>query len=234
MDQPLARLQRVADQSNNESQPTSTASSTTPYPLLATQAIAQTVWNLTIAPIIGVVRQSSSTHPRHNHQQLSAGASMRRKGVILQHCPECAMPYSVPVNCDHVTCERELGGCGTEFCYICAAPRSPILAHGNYMHRFDCAYNVDQYCCAKHCLRNNQMRCVEMEFRHDCIECQKLGSPCTFPQRNCDNRSPDIPRAPALTGGGFHWKILNPADVEDERRLLEDISSSTAGRRTER
>jgi len=123
----------------------------------------------------------------------------------IQHCPECDLGYGVPLMCQHVTCEKSLGGCGMEFCYICAAPRSPILAHGNMYHRPSCPFNFGRYCCESQCLIRNLERCVKIDYSESCIACVRNGRACPFPK---DAKGPE--------DTGKHWKILDLKDIENE------------------
>ena len=34
-------------------------------------------------------------------------------------CPKCRKPIEKNQGCNHMTCKREVGGCGYEFCWIC-------------------------------------------------------------------------------------------------------------------
>lgn len=138
--------------------------------------------------------------------------SSTKSGINIQHCPNCDAAYGVPINCFHAICESEIGGCGTEFCFLCAAIRSPILAHGNMMHRKSCPYNLDQYCCSHGCLRYGEKKCVELQWSQHCTECQKNndGEVCSFPT---DTNEPD---------SGKHWKVLNLADVKHEIEIIQN------------
>jgi hypothetical protein len=155
----------------------------------------------------------------------------KRTGINIQHCPNCDVAYSVPINCFHVTCETYLGGCGIEFCFICSAIRSPILAHGNMMHRYSCPFNIDQYCCSNNCLRNHQEKCCEMQWSPHCTECQKneRGEVCSFPLRTPNDEMKNGSSS-SCSSFGKHWKILNLTEVQRE---LEIIQGGTAGRQEE-
>lgn len=137
----------------------------------------------------------------------------KRSGINIQHCPNCDLAYSVPINCFHVICEPHLGGCGIEFCFLCSAIRSPILAHGNMMHRYSCPFNIDQYCCPENCLKNHQKKCREMQWSSQCSECLKNeeGEVCSFPLATNDQMNPS----------GKHWKILNLTDVQRELEIIQ-------------
>lgn len=36
-----------------------------------------------------------------------------------KHCPMCRSPIEKNQGCNHMTCLRNKGGCGHEFCWIC-------------------------------------------------------------------------------------------------------------------
>lgn len=150
-----------------------------------------------------------------------SGTKYEKKcSINIQHCPSCDAAYGVPINCFHAKCESELGGCGTEFCFLCAAVRSPILAHGNMMHRRSCPYNIDQYCCNQGCLKDGKDRCVELQWSQHCTECQKNneGEVCSFPS---DINEPT---------SGKHWKILNLTEVQREIEIIKQKMSPTQER----
>lgn len=132
----------------------------------------------------------------------------KQVGVNIQHCPHCDMAFGVPLHCHHATCETSLGGCGMEFCFICAAPREPILAHGNMFHRPSCPFNIDKFCCDQGCLSQGRTTCAELEYKAACPHCVEAGGPCAFPS---DKAPPDR-----------HWKILNRRAVEEEIRLQNE------------
>jgi hypothetical protein len=52
----------------------------------------------------------------------------------ISQCPECKSPFLKDDHCNHVTCKD----CKIDFCFVCSAIRSPILAHGNHYHRPQC------------------------------------------------------------------------------------------------
>jgi hypothetical protein len=153
--------------------------------------------------------KSSSVNPLSS--ALSPSTSKRTNGINIQHCPNCDAAYSVPINCYHAVCESQIGGCGTEFCFICSAIRSPILAHGNMMHRASCPYNLDQFCCRSNCLKSHQRTCREMKWNENCSEClkNKEGEVCSFP---LESNPPD---------SGKHWKILDLSDVQREAEMIQ-------------
>ena len=128
--------------------------------------------------------------------------------VNIQHCPRCDMAFGVPINCHHATCEESLGGCGMEFCFICAAPRDAILVHGNMFHRSSCPFNIDKYCCPQGCLRAGKARCELLEYSNDCANCVSTAGPCDFPV----NETPQ----------GHHWRILDKAKVDAEIKLQKE------------
>ena len=39
-----------------------------------------------------------------------------------KNCPKCGINIEKNQGCNHMTCRRELGGCGHEFCWVCMAP----------------------------------------------------------------------------------------------------------------
>ena len=147
-----------------------------------------------------------SEHVKGGWLDISWTRRPRPVNVHFQHCPDCDMPFGVPLNCHHATCEKRLGGCGMEFCFICAAPRAPILAHGNMFHRSACPFNVDTFCCRQSCLSKGNRTCVELQYKPSCPECVKLGRPCDFPENDAP---PDK-----------SWQILDKDMVEEEIRLM--------------
>ena len=52
----------------------------------------------------------------------------------VSQCPICKTPSLKDDKCNHVKCPD----CKIDFCFVCSAIRSPILAHGNHYHRPQC------------------------------------------------------------------------------------------------
>jgi hypothetical protein len=91
--------------------------------------------------------------------------SFIEKGEKVTQCPGCKTPYTKDENCEHVTCQNP--ECGIDFCFRCAAKRSPILEHGNHYHRPACqdygAYDGPD------------------KIEPKCSECKSSGSLCARP-----------------------------------------------------
>ena len=85
----------------------------------------------------------------------------------FSQCPGCKSLYLKDEKCDHVKCQKP--GCMKEFCFRCAALRSPTLEHGNHYHRplcdFYAAYdgNDDRY-------------------KEKCEKCKEKGALCDRPK----------------------------------------------------
>lgn len=91
----------------------------------------------------------------------AVGDVARANGIMIRDCPFCKMLWALPIDCLHATCQTSIGGCGGEFCYGCAAPRTPIMAHSNNCyHRPTCSfYDV---CCENDCTgKGGKAHCVE-------------------------------------------------------------------------
>lgn len=55
----------------------------------------------------------------------------------FRFCPECMAPMLKESGCDNVQCES----CRVKLCFVCTAPREPIISHGsNVYHRSACKY----------------------------------------------------------------------------------------------
>ena len=64
----------------------------------------------------------------------------------VRRCPKCRHGIEKNDGCDHITCKKEAGGCGAEFCWLCAADYNGpngIRAIGNSAHAKSCQYNFD-------------------------------------------------------------------------------------------
>lgn len=61
--------------------------------------------------------------------------------VILTHyrCPECRAPIEKNGGCMHMSCKKNSGGCGFEFCWLC---RGPWSEHGSATGGY---YNCNKY-----------------------------------------------------------------------------------------
>lgn len=164
------------------------------------------VWGKSFSPSI-----NNSNNTMSHSSTTSPSKKSQNTGINIQHCPNCDSAYSAPLNCYHVVCEKQLGGCGTEFCFICAALRSPIMEHGNMMHRLSCPFNIDRQCCKNNCLQNGLRKCSGLQWKENCTECLKneRGDCCSFPI----NENPP--------NSGKHWKLLNVEQVDREVKLIQ-------------
>lgn len=94
---------------------------------------------------------------------------------------------AIPSECNHVTCSTSSGGCGAEFCFLCAALHKPALAHYNIYHRPGCRRFEEGACCEKKCVTRAATKgqlavCVETKYDpKNCPECAMLGKLCPRP-----------------------------------------------------
>lgn len=88
-------------------------------------------------------------------------------GIVCQ-CPRCKIPYVKDDGCEHVTCQTN--GCGVDFCFKCAAIRSPTMEHGNHYHRPECKFFA--------ALPEEDKDRYKPEV---CTECKRLGVLCKPP-----------------------------------------------------
>jgi hypothetical protein len=149
------------------------------------------------------------------HPGLSCEESRREQAIaaigdaiIVQHCPYCDMPTTIPENCLHITCCKSRGGCGEHYCFACGAPRSPITQHAdNLYHRPSCSFyskGCSMRCATKDCYTKGQTTCSVIQYNEECVECKKLGRLCQPP--------PD----PDNTGRS-HCKII------PHQRIVEEV-----------
>lgn len=64
--------------------------------------------------------------------------------VDTKQCPKCRHAIEKHGGCDHMTCRKEVGGCGAEFCWLCMADyQGPqgIRKVGNTAHAPSCQYH---------------------------------------------------------------------------------------------
>jgi len=54
-----------------------------------------------------------------NAKLMDEGASLKLLHTIAKCCFHCGMPTERNQGCNHMTCRREAGGCGGEWCYVC-------------------------------------------------------------------------------------------------------------------
>jgi len=62
----------------------------------------------------------------------------------VKRCPKCQHGIEKSGGCDHITCRKEAGGCGAEWCWLCLADYNGpggIRAVGNSAHASTCQYN---------------------------------------------------------------------------------------------
>lgn len=90
-------------------------------------------------------------HAGRTCQQYEADARRSDEVALLQYfqregvkrCPKCGHAIEKNGGCDHMTCRREAGGCGAEFCIRCLAEYNGsrgIRARGNSAHRPSCPW----------------------------------------------------------------------------------------------
>ena len=74
------------------------------------------------------------------HTHIYSNANTRWLNRHTKKCPKCKSPIEKNNGCDHMTCKRQAGGCGHEFCWRCLAPWGPIIRRGggNHHHRPTC------------------------------------------------------------------------------------------------
>ena len=105
---------------------------------------------------------------------------MEAAGVITQACPMCGTLATKDNNCYHVECIN----CRVDFCFLCAAPREPTIAHNNNAyHRPSCEFAFGNICCDNKCKTDKNMKyCEESKYDpENCSECRRLGALCEFP-----------------------------------------------------
>lgn len=90
-------------------------------------------------------------HTERTCKQYEADARSSEEVALLQfferegvkRCPNCGHGIEKEGGCDHMTCRREAGGCGSEFCMRCLADYngpSGIRARGNAVHKPCCPW----------------------------------------------------------------------------------------------
>ena len=65
----------------------------------------------------------------------------KTKGKIKE-CPKCNKQWGDPFECQHVTCQKNLGGCGFEWCWACRADYDVIRNSDNSNHESSCPYHT--------------------------------------------------------------------------------------------
>jgi hypothetical protein len=90
-------------------------------------------------------------HTERTCQQYDADARGSEEVALLQYfdrenvkrCPKCGHGIEKSGGCDHMTCRKEVGGCGAEFCIRCLADYNGpggIRAIGNSAHKSSCPW----------------------------------------------------------------------------------------------
>jgi len=62
---------------------------------------------------------------------------------LVRRCPKCGEGVEKRGGCDHITCRKEAGGCGAEWCWLCLADYNGpngIRARGNAAHSNTCQW----------------------------------------------------------------------------------------------
>lgn len=73
----------------------------------------------------------------------SEEANMAWISANTRRCPQCRHGIEKNGGCDHMTCARDKGGCGAEFCFVCGADYGAIRQRGNAEHQPTCIYHSD-------------------------------------------------------------------------------------------
>ena len=107
--------------------------------------------------------EQAHSGPCNQAQTLALIAHLESTGEMVAQCPGCKTYHTKDGNCEHVQCSR----CRLNFCFLCSAPRAPILAHGNHYHRLQC--------------RLYTMFVGLDSVKPECPECQKLSRICSRP-----------------------------------------------------
>eukprot|EP00930_Biecheleria_cincta_P051312 TRINITY_DN36476_c0_g1_i1.p1 TRINITY_DN36476_c0_g1~~TRINITY_DN36476_c0_g1_i1.p1 ORF type:complete len:277 (-),score=21.30 TRINITY_DN36476_c0_g1_i1:47-877(-) len=77
-----------------------------------------------------------------NCEEVALLQYLEQQGSTVR-CPKCHHGIEKSGGCDHMTCHRNVGGCGAEFCYRCGADYngpSGIFSVGNHAHATTCVH----------------------------------------------------------------------------------------------
>ncbi len=112
--------------------------------------------------------------------------SLAGLGIFVQACPFCRRSGDkAPGDCMHITC-----ACKEQFCFVCAAPHTPTVAHSAAYHRPQCG--LFTVCCGKKCIEGGAAVCVLDVYRPGpCAACKNhptKHNTCTHsPWRACSD-----------------------------------------------
>ncbi len=131
-----------------------------------------------------------------------------------------------------------------QFCYLCAAPWSPIITHGNCYHRSGCDFNTN--CCDDNCLINGLPVCKNIRFtgapcdgcqfnkdvntcQHTewraCNSCLKNAIQCTHWCKECEQLG-SLCKPPANENN--EHRIISEKDIEEEKKKMELVADEAA------
>jgi hypothetical protein len=154
-------------------------------------------------------------------------------------CPCCAVLNAGKdeAACDHVTCIH----CGFEYCYLCDAPREPILAHGNHYHAPGCRYR--SHCCDRACVGGDPVRaarrarkargkggragkgadrCVaDQTYFEECHACAERGDLCLRPEQRLREQEHEQGRGREQGQGQGQWQGQEQGQRQGQRQGQE-------------
>jgi hypothetical protein len=94
----------------------------------------------TIALWQSVIKKQAS-FDAHREVRLQHEATDATIAKLTKKCPKCSYQWIEPINCNHVTCHKERGGCGFEFCWLCLCDYRRVISTDNSAHEPHCRYH---------------------------------------------------------------------------------------------
>ena len=127
---------------------------------------------------------------RQQREEKDGGADAREAlddlGVI-KCCPNagCRIPIQKNGACQHMTCPREVRGCGSSFCWHCLALYYPTIAHDASFHKQECILWQPQGTDPECCKPRGPLKNREGQFCELCVKGGNVSFCNARPQTEC-------------------------------------------------
>jgi hypothetical protein len=86
------------------------------------------------------LRLTCAQNKAKQNQSKEEALSAKYLALNSKECKQCGRFIEKISGCDHMTCDRQCGGCGAEWCWSCGAEYSLIRKLGNTAHSMKCPW----------------------------------------------------------------------------------------------
>jgi len=128
---------------------------------------------------------------RRQQREVKDGGADARQALfdsgVIKHCPKagCTIPIQKNGACQHMTCPREVRGCGSSFCWHCLALHYPTIAHDASFHKRECILWQPQGTDPECCKPRGPLKNREGQFCELCVKGGNVSFCNARPQTEC-------------------------------------------------